>query len=132
MSEAQSTPPESVDFYTEPKTVCSFKLLTDSEARMAFVEPASIFKGFSRVPEIDQHPYYKQQDNWERRFRSRKGRITGSTEIDGQEFTTNIVIQEPNIAFRGLQRLLGNKKVANAFIERAVQPAPRRTGHIEN
>ena len=111
-------------FFEDPgklKYTEAIKSLTDAEARMAFIDPSAIFKGFVRVDYLEEHPEFRQRDNWERRFRSRGGEIKGHIkEEDGGEYYASIVIHEPNVVFRGIKRILGQKE-ATAFITESTE-----------
>ena len=88
--------------------------LTDAEARMAFIDPGAIFKGFVRVDYLEENPQFRQRDNWERRFGPRSGEIKGHIKNQTGEYYASIIIQEPNIVFRGIKRLF-DRKEATAY-----------------
>ena len=94
--------------------------LTDAEARMAFIDPGAIFEGFVRVDYLEERPQFRQRDNWERRFGHRSGEIKGHFKDETDEYYASIIIQEPNVAFRGVKRILGGKE-ATAFITESTE-----------
>lgn len=113
--------------YEATEHLTQVRTMTDSEALMAIIVPEKVFSGFERFKEAEEllSKTGLGGDSWQRQWRRRSANHQGRTEINGEKYSTSIVISEPGFIGRVVKRLRGQQP-ASVHITRASYPVNTR------